>query len=156
MRTLNIGKEKGWQKIKHYCAYQERSHKEVKEKLYSFGLYKTEVEALIAQLIEENFLNEERFALAYAGGKFRMKQWGRQKIKYALKQKQVSGYCISKALAAIGSDEYQKAIKKLAAEKLAILKAEKNLLNKKRKLQQYLLHKGFEPDIISQTLNDFF
>lgn len=118
-------------KIKHYCAYQERSHKEVKEKLFSFGLYKTEVETLIVQLIEENYLNEERFAIAYAGGKFRIKLWGRQKIKYALKQKQVSDYCIKKALMAIDNDEYLNASKKLAAEKLATLKTEKNLLNKK-------------------------
>ena len=154
MLTLNIGKDKAWQKIKHYCAYQERSHKEVKEKLFSFGLYKTEVETLIVQLIEENYLNEERFAIAYAGGKFRMKLWGRQKIKYALKQKQVSDYCIKKALMAIDNDEYLNASKKLAAEKLATLKTEKNLLNKKKKLQQYLLQKGFEPSLIFETLNE--
>lgn len=141
-------------KIKHYCAYQERSHKEVKEKLFSFGLYKTEVETLIVQLIEENYLNEERFAIAYAGGKFRIKLWGRQKIKYALKQKQVSDYCIKKALMAIDNDEYLNASKKLAAEKLATLKTEKNLLNKKKKLQQYLLQKGFEPSLIFETLNE--
>lgn len=99
--------------------------------MFSFGLYKTEVETLIVQLIEENYLNEERFAIAYAGGKFRIKLWGRQKIKYALKQKQVSDYCIKKALMAIDNDEYLNASKKLAAEKLATLKTEKNLLNKK-------------------------
>ncbi|HRD43896.1 MAG TPA: RecX family transcriptional regulator, partial [Ferruginibacter sp.] len=112
MYRLNIGKEKAWQKIKHYCAYQERSHKEVKEKLYGFGLYKAEVELLLTQLIEENYLNEERFATAFAGGKFRMKQWGRQKIKYELKQKQVSDYCIKKALAAIDGEQYEKILYK--------------------------------------------
>ena len=122
--------------------------------MFSFGLYKTEVETLIVQLIEENYLNEERFAIAYAGGKFRMKLWGRQKIKYALKQKQVSDYCIKKALMAIDNDEYLNASKKLAAEKLATLKTEKILLNKKKKLQQYLLQKGFEPSLIFETLNE--
>ena len=122
--------------------------------MFSFGLYKTEVETLIVQLIEENYLNEERFAIAYAGGKFRIKLWGRQKIKYALKQKQVSDYCIKKALMAIDNDEYLNASKKLAAEKLATLKTEKNLLNKKKKLQQYLLQKGFEPSLIFETLNE--
>lgn len=154
MRMPNIGKEKALQKIKHYCAYQERSHKEVKEKLYGFGLYKSEVEMLLTQLIEENYLNEERYAMAYAGGKFRMKQWGRQKIKYALKQKQVSEYCIKKALKAIDDADYEKTFRKLALEKRAALKAEKSPLDKKRKLQQYLLQKGFEPALISGILNE--
>src|SRR6478736_3420107 len=98
MLQKNIGTEKAWQKIKHYCAYQERSHAETRDKLYGFGLYKHEVETLLTQLIEENYLNEERYAIAFAGGKFRMKQWGRVKIKYELKQKQVSEYNIKNAL----------------------------------------------------------
>ena len=156
MYRLNIGKEKAWQKIKHYCAYQERSHKEVKEKLYGFGLYKTDVEMLLTQLIEENYLNEERFALAFAGGKFRMKQWGRQKIKYELKQKQVSDYCIKKALAAIDGEQYEKVLYKMATGKLNALKTEKNLLLKKRKLQQYLMQKGFETAIITKVIDELF
>ena len=71
-----LSKEQAWQKIKHYCAYQERSHYEAKQKLYSFGLYSNEVEDLLSRLIEEDYLNEERFAEQFAGGKFRMKQWG--------------------------------------------------------------------------------
>ena len=156
MYRLNIGKEKAWQKIKHYCAYQERSHKEVKEKLYGFGLYKADVEMLLTQLIEENYLNEERFALAFAGGKFRMKQWGRQKIKYELKQKQVSDYCIKKALAAIDGEQYEKVLYKMATGKLNALKTEKNLLLKKRKLQQYLMQKGFETAIITKMIDELF
>ena len=156
MYRLNIGKEKAWQKIKHYCAYQERSHNEVKEKLYGFGLYKADVEMLLTQLIEENYLNEERFALAFAGGKFRMKQWGRQKIKYELKQKQVSDYCIKKALAAIDGEQYEKVLYKMATGKLNALKTEKNLLLKKRKLQQYLMQKGFETAIITKVIDELF
>ncbi len=156
MYRLNIGKEKAWQKIKHYCAYQERSHKEVKEKLYGFGLYKAEVEMLLTQLIEENYLNEERFALAFAGGKFRMKQWGRQKIKYELKQKQVSDYCIKKALAAIDGEQYEKVLYKMATGKLNALKTEKNLLLKKRKMQQYLMQKGFETALIAKAMDELF
>ena len=156
MYRLNIGKEKAWQKIKHYCAYQERSHKEVKEKLYAFGLYKADVEMLLTQLIEENYLNEERFALAFAGGKFRMKQWGRQKIKYELKQKQVSDYCIKKALAAIDGEQYEKVLNKMATGKLNALKTEKNLLLKKRKLQQYLMQKGFETALIAKVMDELF
>ena len=153
MRPLNIGTEKALQKIKHYCAYQERSHTEVKEKLYGFGLYKTEVETLLAQLVEENYLNEERFAIAFAGGKFRMKGWGKQKIIYELKLKAVSDYCIRKALASIDEAAYSKTLQKLAGEKLAALKGERNIFIKKKKLQQYLLQKGFETNRINEIVN---
>ena len=77
--------EQALQKLKHYCAYQERCHSEVKEKLYSLGVFKKEADNIIAKLIEEGYLDEERFAIAFAGGKFRIKQWGRVKIKYELK-----------------------------------------------------------------------
>ncbi|HRE62235.1 MAG TPA: regulatory protein RecX [Ferruginibacter sp.] len=148
-----IGKEKAWQKIKHYCAYQERSHAEVREKLYSFGLYKQEVETLLVQLIEENYLNEERFAIAFAGGKFRMKQWGRVKIKFELQQKAVSAYCIKKALAGIDENEYLATLQKLAKGKLATLKSEKNIFIKKTKLRNYLMQKGYEPSMIMEFFN---
>jgi regulatory protein len=75
-----LTKEQALQKARHYCGYQERSHAEVKEKLYSFGLRRQEVEESLSQLIEEDYLNEERFAQQFAGGHFRMKQWGRVKI----------------------------------------------------------------------------
>jgi regulatory protein len=94
MQPLNIGKEKALDKIVNYCSYQERSHTEVREKLFSFGLYKEQVEELITYLIGENYLNEERYAIAFAGGKFRMKGWGRIKIRYALKQHRISEFCI--------------------------------------------------------------
>ncbi len=140
------------QKIKHYCAYQERSHAEVKEKLYGFGLYKKEVEPIISTLIEENYLNEERFAIAYAGGHFRSKDWGRVKIKYQLKQKQVSEYCIKKALKAIDEEDYQKTLQRLFDLKLKSLKSEKNIFIKKRKLQDHLLQKGFETELVRALL----
>jgi regulatory protein len=153
MQVKNIGTEKAWQKIKHYCAYQERSHAETRDKLYKFGLYKPEVETLLTQLIEENYLNEERFAIAFAGGHFRSKQWGRVKIKYALSQKKVSAYCIKKALASIDEGEYEQCLQKLAAAKLAILKAEKNIFIKKTKLQNYLLQKGYENNLVGTLVN---
>ncbi len=136
------------QKIKHYCAYQERSHAEVKDKLYGFGLYKNDVEPIISTLIEENYLNEERFAIAFAGGHFRTKDWGRVKIKYQLKQKQVSEYCIKKALKTIDEADYLQTLQKLFEEKLKTLKGEKNIFIKKRKLQDYLMQKGFEGDLV--------
>jgi regulatory protein len=154
LQQKKLTPEQAFQKIKQYCAYQERSHSEVKEKLYGFGLYKKEVEELLAKLIEENYLNEERFAIQFAGGKFRMKKWGKVKIKYELKQKQVSEYCIKKALAAIDPQEYSKTFYKLFEEKQKALKGEKNIFIKKRKIQDYLLQKGFETDRIREVIND--
>jgi regulatory protein len=140
-------------KIKQYCAYQERCHAEVRDKLYSFGLRKTEVEEIISELITENYLNEERFAIHFAGGKFRMKQWGKIKIKQALKAKQVSDYCMRKALKEIDSKEYQKTFQKLAEQKLKTLKSERNIFIKKRKMQDFLLQKGFEMEMIREAIN---
>ena len=137
-------------KAKNFCAYQERCHSEVKEKLYGFGLHKNDVEEILSKLIEENYLNEERFAIQYAGGKFRMKNWGRVKIKYELRKKQVSDYCIKKALTAIDNSAYIKTLQKLSEEKIKSLSAEKNSFIKKRKLRDHLMQKGFETDLISE------
>ena len=145
-------KEQALQKIKHYCGYQERCHSEVKEKLYSYGLWKKDVETLISQLIEENYLNEERFAELFAGGKFRMKQWGRVKIKYELKQKQISEYCIKKGLKEINEDDYQKTLRKLASAKWKTLKSERNIFARKTKTMNYLLQKGYEASMAAEAI----
>jgi regulatory protein len=147
-----LTKEQALQKAKHYCGYQERCHSEVKEKLYSMGLYKQQVEECLSQLIEENYLNEERFAQQFAGGKFRMKQWGRVKIKYELKQKQVSEYCIKKGLKEIDEADYIRALEQLTLKKWTAIKAEKNLFIKLRKTQDYLLQKGYEYELVKQAL----
>lgn len=154
MNLQKLTREQALPKIKQYCAYQERCHTEVKEKLYSLGLYKKDIEILMANLIEENYLNEERFAILYAGGKFRMKQWGRVKIKYALKQKYVGEYCIKKALKEISEAEYIKTLEKLAEQKLKTLKSEKNIFVKKSKLQDHLLQKGYEVDLVRGVVNN--
>jgi regulatory protein len=146
--------EQSLPKIKQYCAYQERCHKEVREKLYSFRLNKIEVEQIISTLINENYLNEERFAIQFAGGKFRMKQWGKIKIKQALKFRQVSDYCIKKALKEIDGVSYERAFQKLSEQKLKTLKSERNIFVKKRKLQDFLLQRGFENDLIKEVLKD--
>lgn len=153
MQRKKLSKEKAMQKIRHYCAYQERCHAEVKEKLYGFGLYKNEVEELISSLIEDNYLNEERFAIHYAGGKFRMKVWGRKKIEYELKQKQVSPYCIKKALKEIDEDEYYAALKKLA-EKTREKTEGANEFIEKQKLKNYLFSRGFEMNLIESALKE--
>src|ERR1035437_7181062 len=145
--NTKLSKEQALPKIKQYCTYQERCHAEVKEKLYAFGLYKKDVEQLMSQLIEENYLNEERFAIQYAGGKFRMNQWGRVKIKYALRQKQVSEYSIKKGLKEISDADYKKTLQKLAEQKLKTLKNESNVFRKRKKSQDYLLQKGYEGEL---------
>lgn len=151
MYKKQLTKEQALQKLKHYCAYQERCHSEVKEKLYSLGVWKKDHDEIIASLIEENYLNEERFAIAFAGGKFRVKQWGRVKIKYELKQKQVSGYSIKKALKQIGEDDYRAVLKKLADEKYSSLKGEQYLIRKKKTID-YLIAKGYEMDLVRSVM----
>ncbi|MEI8053674.1 MAG: regulatory protein RecX [Bacteroidota bacterium] len=153
-QILNIGPEKAFQKIRQFCAYQERNHHEVKDKLYGYGLYKEQIETLISQLIEENFLNEERYAIAFAGGRFRIKDWGKVKIKYEMKKNQISDYCIKKALLTIKPEEYRQKLQKLFEAKLKTVRAEKNIYNKKRKLQNYLLQKGYESSLISELLQE--
>nr|MDQ6905158.1 RecX family transcriptional regulator [Bacteroidota bacterium] len=127
MSLQNFTPEQSIPKIKQYCAYQERCHAEVKDKLYSFGLHRKDVDEIIAGLIGENYLNEERFAIQYAGGKFRIKHWGKNKIKQALKLKQVSEYCIKKALKEIDYSDYLKTFEKLVEQKMQTLRSEKNI-----------------------------
>jgi regulatory protein len=152
IRRQQLTREQAVQKARHYCGYQERSHHETKEKLYSFGLWKKDVEEILSGLIEENYLNEERFAIQFAGGHFRLKQWGRVKIRFELKQRQVSDYCLKKALASIDGGDYAKTLEKLAWKKWELLKEEGNHLIRRHKLKQYLLQKGYEPELISQTI----
>jgi len=151
MSLQSFTPQQAWPKAKHYCSYQERCHSEVKDKLYSFGLHKNDVEEIISKLVEEEFLNEERFAIQFAGGKFRMKQWGKIKIRYELRQKQVSDYSIKKkALAAIDYDAYLQTLEKLFDAKLSSVKTEKNIFVKKKKVQDYLLQKGYESNLIRE------
>lgn len=145
-----LTKEQAHQKLKHYCAYQERSHSEVKEKAYSFGLRETEVEELLSELIQEDYLNEERFAIAFAGGKFRMKQWGKVKIKYELKQRQVSEYNIRRALKEIEEEAYQKTFQQVATKRWNSIKgAGVNHFVKMSKTRDYLIQKGYEMELVN-------
>ena len=155
MKKKILTKEEAYQKLKHYCGYQERCHMEAKTKAYSFGLRKTDVEELISKLIEEDYLNEERFAKLFAGGKFRIKQWGRVKIKNELKQKRVSEYCIRKAMAEINEREYLSVLDKLAKKRWDAIKGKGvNLFVKMTKTQNYLLSKGYESNLISTRLKE--
>jgi regulatory protein len=139
------------QKLKHYCAYQERCHSEVKQKLYDLGVWKKDHDEIIASLIQENYLNEERFAIAFAGGKYRLKKWGRVKIRHELKQKQVTEYCIKKALKEIDEDEYHRTLLALADTKYKSLAKDQWLIRKKKTVD-HLLQKGFELPLINSVL----
>jgi regulatory protein len=145
--------EQAWQRITRYCAYQERSHAEAKEKLYSLGLRRAEVETTLSRLIEENYLNEERFARQFAGGHFRLKQWGRVKVAYALRQKGVSEYCLKKGLQEIEDSAYRLVLEKLAKQKWAQLKGEPPQV-KHGKTRNFLLQRGFEPALIAEVLRE--
>jgi regulatory protein len=151
-RQRSLSPEQALQKLRHYCGYQERCHQEVREKLYSLGLRKPDVEAAVATLIEEDQLNEERFAIQFAGGHFRLKGWGKIKIRYELRQKHVSDYCIKKALTAIDETDYTQSLIRLATRKWETLEKESDLFARRRKVQDYLLQKGYEPDRIAAAI----
>lgn len=146
-----LGPEQALQKIRQYCAYQERSHADTKDKLYGMGLFKTDVERILSVLIEENYLNEERYAQQFVGGHFRQKKWGRVKIEAGLKQKRVSAYNIRKAMKEIEEGAYQDCLAKLAAGKWALLKKEQ-YLNRVVKTTSFLLQRGFELNLIQSTI----
>ena len=140
--------------ITHYCNYQLRSHKEVRNKLYELGCAKPEVEKHIADLIQAGLLNEEKYARAIARGKFRMKQWGRIKIVQQLKFNQVSDYCIKKALTEIDPDEYYETLKKLALKKWESLRSERQKPIKQKKTYSFLAQKGYEGSLITEAINE--
>ena len=153
MKTY-CSKEKAIQKLKHYCLYQERSHYEVRQKLWELGVYRSEHDEIIAGLIENGYLNEERFSKAFAGGKFRMKDWGRKKIYNALKEKQISEYNIINAIKEIDEESYLHKLKELAIKKYTSLHCEPMLVRKK-KTMDYLLQKGYEADLIIRLLQEY-
>ena len=153
MQKKFLTKEQALQKLRQYCAYQERSHYEVQQKLYELGIRRQEQDEVIATLIEEDYLNEERFAKAFAGGKFRMKDWGRKKIYYALKEKKVSEYSIKQAMKEIDDEDYKQNLKELTQEKYELLKNEQYIV-RKRKTIDYMLQKGYELDLVTKAINE--
>ena len=139
-------------KIAAYCAYQERCHQEVREKLDSMRVNPQQQEEIIAELITQNYLNEERFAITFAGGKFRQKQWGKLKIRQMLKLKAISDYSIRKALATIEAEAYWQALLGLATHKKASLKG--NSPKEQASLMRYLASKGYEPDLVREAVKE--
>lgn len=142
-------------KAESYCAFQERSQQEVRDKLYSWGLHNQEIEEVISLLIEDNFINEERFALSYTRGKFNLKGWGKIKIQQGLKYKQVSPPLIKIALQSIDRNDYYTKLEEIISKK-SLLIQETNLFMKKNKLAQYALSRGFESHLIWEIINNLY
>lgn len=141
------------EKMKAYCAYQERCQQEVRQKLAKMGMYYDAADMVIIDLITENFLNEVRYAEAYATGKFRIKGWGRKKITLELKQKGISASCIKKGLHEIEQEEYLLKLDNWI-EKLQLKYKALNDFDRKGKIAQFLIRKGFESDLVWNALNE--
>jgi regulatory protein len=139
--TYSLEELKG--KMEAYCAYQDRCHKEVEDKLRAYDLIPEAREILLLHLLEEGFLNEERFARSFARGKFRIKKWGRKRIERELRSRDISSYNIKQGLSEIDPEEYQQTLFDLAEKKFDQT-PEKHPLKKRKKVADYLLRRGFE------------
>jgi regulatory protein len=146
-----VDKATALKKAQRYCAYQERSQQEVRDKIYSWGLHKREVEDIIATLIDDGFLKESRFASAFAGGKFRIKSWGKNRIRQALKEKKVSEPLIRQALSEIDDKAYRSSLEKIISSYSKKVK-EKNPLKKNYRVAAYAIRKGYEPELVWEVV----
>ena len=144
-----ISQQEGLISLQKYCAYQERCHREVRTKLLSLGIYGEHLEEIIGNLIEEDYLNELRFAKTYARGKFRMKAWGRIKIIQSLKQKGITDYCIKEALKEINIDDYKEALHLILVQQLEKC-PDLTPFERKSRAFRYALSRGFESTLIEE------
>lgn len=154
-KAKKLSEKEAYLKISSWCAYQERSHSEVRDRLYAIGAPKDAIDAIIYRLMQENFLNEERFARTYAGGKFRIKKWGKLKIIQGLKGKGISENCIRLALEEISQEDYLNTLQELIRKKREGLDNEKNSFVQKGKIADALVRKGFEPDLIWEVMKEY-
>ena len=142
-----ISKTDALKKLQRYCAYQDRCHQEVRKKLLDLGVYGDDLEEVISDLIEEKFLDEERFARSYARGKFRMKKWGRVRILRELKQRQISAYCIRKAMEEIEDDVYMDTLVKVLEKKWNESEGLQDY-QRRKKVADYGIRRGFESNLV--------
>ncbi|WP_243870398.1 RecX family transcriptional regulator [Salegentibacter sp. BDJ18] len=140
-------------KLMQFCAYRDRCHKEVEEKLREMKMIPAAQEQIIMELMQENFLNEERFARSFVRGKFRIKKWGKIKIKQELKFKEISTPIIKLALTEIDEQKYIATIYEIAEKKMKLLK-EPDKFKKKKKLADFLLRKGYESNLVYEATNE--
>lgn len=141
-------------KLENYCAYQERCHKEVREKLKDMKMIPEAIDNIMVHLITHNFLNEERFAKAFVRGKFRIKKWGKNRLVRELKYKDISKYAIDVALKEIDEADYFETLDELTQKRIAQVN-EKNSYKKKKKVADYLLYRGWESHLVYQKLNEY-
>ncbi|WP_396633077.1 regulatory protein RecX [Maribacter sp. R86514] len=140
-------------KIESYCAYQDRCHKEVVSKLKDMGMIPLAIDTIIAQLIEDRFLNEERFAKSFARGKFNIKKWGKNRIVRELKFRNISKYNITTALKEIEPEAYLTTLDDLAHKRLQQI-TETNIQKRRKKLADYLLYRGWESHLVYEKLKE--
>ncbi|WP_229720450.1 regulatory protein RecX [Winogradskyella helgolandensis] len=141
-------------KLEHYCAYQERCHKEVRQKLRDMRMIPEAIDVIMVQLIADNFLNEERFAQAFVRGKFRIKKWGKNRLVRELKFRDISKYSIDTALKEIDLDDYYSTLDELVQKRIAQVK-EPNVYKKKKKVADYLLYRGWESGLVYEKLREY-
>ena len=141
-------------KIRTYCNYRDRCHKEVRDKLYTMGLYKREVDQALMQMMDEDLLNEERYAHSYARGYFRTKRWGKMKIQGELRLRQIHPSLITRALAEIDDVEYEKTIDALIEKKAKTLNKERPM-ERRQKIANYMLSKGYQYAEFKASLERF-
>ncbi|AQS94771.1 recombinase RecX [Polaribacter sp. BM10] len=140
-------------KIEQYCVYQDRCHKEVEQKMRDYNLIPEARELILLSLMKDNFLNEERFAKSFARGKFRIKNWGKQRIVRELKFKDISAYNIKTALKEIDEEEYIETIYRITENRNAVI-SESDIYKRKNKLIGFLMRKGFENELIFKVVNE--
>jgi regulatory protein len=148
---LNISKIQA--KLEAYCAYQDRSTKEVQKKMESFSLSNKDREALLSHLRNMKFLDDERFTESFVQGKFRIKKWGKIKIKSHLIQHHIPSSLISEAMTAIRDKDYFATIEQLIEKKKALLNSDLNDYQIKEKIIRYLQSKGYELNVIFDCLD---
>lgn len=148
-----ISVKEAQKKMEHYCAYQERCHKEVAEKLRGMRMIPQAIDSIVTHLIQENYLNEERFAKSFARGKFNIKKWGRNRITNELKQRQISTFNIKIALKEINDGDYLITLDELAKKRWQQLEGE-NPQKKKKKLVDHMMYRGWEAHLIYEKLNE--
>lgn len=151
-KTYTVDEAKA--KLEQYCAYQERCHKEVQQKLYGMRMIPEAIDQIIHHLLTHNYLNETRFAQAFARGKFRTKKWGRHRIVRELKFRQISQYNIKLALKEISESDYIKTFDALSKKRLVQLEHETNLQKKRKKLADYLFYRGWESELVWAKVNE--
>ena len=151
-RTYTV--DEAQRKLENYCAYQERCHKEVKTKLLEMRMIPEAIDQIVVHLIQENYLNEERFAKAFVSGKFRIKNWGKNRIIRELKFKEISKYSIEIALNEIKEEDYLNTLDDLILKRIDQIN-EQNKFKKRKKVADYLLYRGWESHLIYEKINDY-